>query len=57
MFALLLSVVAFFVAGHYLKRYLDEQGLPRGLTRSVLVFSLALAVAYGVEAVVSRYLA
>jgi len=57
MLALLLSTVAFFVASHCLKRYLDEQGLPCGLTRNVLVFSLALALAYGVDAVVSRYLA
>lgn len=54
MLALLLSTAAFFIASHYLKRYMDEHDLPRGSTRTVLVFALALACAYGVDAIVSH---
>lgn len=50
---LILSTVAFFVAGYFVKRYLDEQDIPKGLTRSTLVFAIALAIAYGVAVAVN----
>lgn len=52
MLNLILSTVAFFVAAFFLKRYLDDQGVNKGMTRSVLVLVLASAVSFGVAAVV-----
>lgn len=43
---LIVSTVVFFVAAWYLHRYFDEQDLPRGLTRSVLVIVLASMVSW-----------
>lgn len=52
MLSLVLSTVAFFVASYFLKRYLDDMGMPKGMTRSILVFCLAAMVAYGVAFIV-----
>ena len=48
MLSLVLSTVAFFVASVSIKRYLDGVGIPKDMTRGLVVFVLALAVAYGV---------
>lgn len=48
MLALILSTLAFFAASFFIKRRLEEMDIPAGMTRNVLVFSLALAVSYGV---------
>ena len=34
MLSLVLSTIAFFVASYYLKRYLDDMDIPKGMTRS-----------------------
>ncbi len=47
MLNLLISTLLFFVAAWYLNRYLDEQGIPKGVTRGMLVFTLAAMVAWG----------
>jgi len=52
MTSLVLSTIAFFVAGFYIKRYLDGIGVPKTMTRGLVIFVLALAVAYGVAFVV-----
>src|SRR5260221_635255 len=52
MLSITLSTVAFFVAGYLIKRYLDDIGIAPGLTRSVVVFVLAAAVAYAVAAAI-----
>ncbi len=52
MLSILVSTVAYFVASHYIKRYLDEIGAPKGLTRNALIFSAALLIAYGVAFIV-----
>jgi hypothetical protein len=52
MLGIALSTVAFFVASYFIKRYLDESGIPKGMVRGMLVFALALAVAYGVYFIV-----
>ena len=49
---LVLSTVAFFVARHYISRYMEETGMPKGMTRSMVVFVGAMAVSYGVWFVV-----
>jgi hypothetical protein len=48
MLSLALSTVAFFAASYFIKRYLEEMGLPQGMTRNIVVFVLAAAVSYGV---------
>jgi predicted PurR-regulated permease PerM len=44
---ILISSIVFFIAVWYLRRYLDEQGLPKGITRSLLVFMLASLASCG----------
>jgi hypothetical protein len=48
MLSLVLSTVAFFVASFFIKRYLVEMGIPKSMTRSLVIFCLAAAIAYGV---------
>jgi len=52
MISIVLSTIAFFVASYYLKRYLDGIGVPKTMTRGLVVFTLALAIAYGVAFIV-----
>jgi len=40
------------VAAFFIKRQFDEMEIPRGMTRSMLVFTLALGAAYGAQAAV-----
>ncbi|MDB5809855.1 MAG: hypothetical protein JWN94_1977 [Betaproteobacteria bacterium] len=49
---LVVSTIVYFVASHYLKRYLDEMGAPKGFTRNALVFSAAVMISYGVAALI-----
>jgi hypothetical protein len=42
------STIAFFVGSFYLKRYFDGTDLPKGMTRSLAIFTLALVVAYAI---------
>jgi VIT1/CCC1 family predicted Fe2+/Mn2+ transporter len=46
MLSLVLSTIAFFVAGYVARRYLDDVGIPKGMTRSVSIFCIAAAVSY-----------
>jgi VIT1/CCC1 family predicted Fe2+/Mn2+ transporter len=55
MLAIALSTIAFFVASYFIKRYLDGIGIPKTMVRGMLVFVLALAVAYGVAFVVGWF--
>ena len=48
MLSLVLSTVAFFVASVFIHRYLEDMGIPKDMTRGLVVFVLSLAVAYGV---------
>ncbi len=54
MFSLALATIAFFAASYFIKRYLDEIGIPKTLVRGLVVFVLALAAAYGVAFLVDR---
>ena len=54
MLNIVLSAVAYFIAYYALKRTFDDMDLPRGMTRSLLTFSLATAFAYGIAALVDR---
>ncbi len=57
MTSILLSTIAFFVASYYIKRYLDEIGVNKTMTRGLVVFVLALAVSYGVAFAVDKLIA
>ena len=46
----ILSTMAFFVAQHFANRYMDGSDFPKGMTRTLTVLILALAVSYGVAA-------
>lgn len=47
MWNLIISTIVFFIAAWYIHRYLDEQEMPKGMTRSILVFMLASLVSWG----------
>ncbi len=47
MWNLIITTLVFFIAASYLGRYLEEQGLPKGMTRGTLVFVLASLVSWG----------
>lgn len=44
---LIISTIIFFVAVWYIRRWLDEQGMPHGMTRGILVFALASIMSWG----------
>ena len=44
--SIIASTIAFFVAAFYIKRYLDNSDIPKGMTRNLVIFSLALAISY-----------
>lgn len=44
---LIISTIVFFIAAWYIHRYLDEQEMPKGSTRGILVFALASLVSWG----------
>ena len=52
MLSIVVSTIVFFLASWYIKRYLDEQNIPKSLTRTMLVFTLAAMVSWGSSALV-----
>ncbi len=44
---LIFSTIVFFIVAWFANRYLNEQGIPKGMTRSVIVFLLASMVSWG----------
>jgi hypothetical protein len=42
------STIAFFIASYFIKRYFDGTDIPKGMTRNITIFTLALATAYAV---------
>lgn len=47
MLSIFISTIVFFITAWYFNRYLDEQGIPKGMTRGVLVLVLASLVSWG----------
>lgn len=47
MWNLVVSTIVFFIAAFYVKRFLEEQGIPQGTTRSLVVFMLAYLLSWG----------
>ena len=54
---IVVSTIAFFVASYYLKRWADDNDIPKGMTRNIAVFTIAIALAYGVAWVVDKVVA
>lgn len=46
MWNMVISTLAFVISAWYLRRYLDEQGIPKGMTRTLLVLVLAYVVSW-----------
>jgi hypothetical protein len=47
MWNLIISTIVFFIAAWYIHRYLNEQGIPKGMARGLMVFTLASLVSWG----------
>jgi len=47
MTAIVVSTIVYFVAAYYIKRYLVEMGIPKGVTRGSVIFVGAAAISYG----------
>ena len=47
MLNLIISTIVFFIAAWFLNRYLDEQGIPKGMTRGLTVVVLASLMSWG----------
>ena len=43
---IIISTIVFVIAAWYIRRWLDEHGLPKGMTRGMLVFVLAYLVSW-----------
>jgi hypothetical protein len=54
MLSLVASTLAFFVFGYFIKRWADENDIPRGMTRNVAIFVVALALAYAAAWLVEK---
>jgi len=50
-----LATLAFFVATFAIRRTLDRMDIPRGMTRGLVIFSLALAASYAVAVLVDYF--
>ncbi len=57
MLSLIVSTIAFFVARYFIMHWAEDNEFPRGMTRSVSIFVLALAIAYAVAALVNKVMA
>ncbi len=52
MTSIVVSTIVYFIAAYFIKRQLEEMGIPKGMTRGTVVFALALVVSYGVASLV-----
>lgn len=52
MWNLIISTLVFIVAAWYLRRYLDELGVTKGMSRGLIVFVLASLVSWGAGEIV-----
>ena len=57
MIGIVVSTIAFLVFSYYIKRWADDNDLPKGMTRSISILVLAAVLAYGVAWFVDRMLA
>ena len=50
--SIVISTVVYFAASFFIKRWLDGMDIPKTMTRTILVFVLAIFIAYGSAAVI-----
>ena len=43
MLSLVVSTIAFFVFGYFIKRWADENDIPKGMTRNISIFEIGRA--------------
>ena len=55
--SLVVSTFAFLALSYYLKRWADDNDLPRGMTRSTSILVVAGVLAYGVAWLADKLLA
>lgn len=55
MLNLIVSTIVFFIAAWYIHRYMDEHGIPKGMTRGLAVFVLASLVSWGAGEIVDWF--
>jgi hypothetical protein len=48
--SLAVSTVVYFVAAFFIKRRFEAMDIPRGMSRNLMIFCLALLAAYGAAA-------
>ena len=48
--SLIVSTIVYFVASFFIKRQFEATDIPRGMTRSLMTFCLALMAAYAAAA-------
>ena len=46
MLGIVVSTIVFFVASWYFRRYLEEMGIPKSMTRSTLILVAAALISY-----------
>lgn len=54
MLSLVVSTIAFFVASYYMKRWADDNDIPKGMTRNVSIAVAAIAVSYLIAWVIDK---
>jgi VIT1/CCC1 family predicted Fe2+/Mn2+ transporter len=46
MLAIVVSTIAFFAAAYFIRGWMNAHDIPKGMTRGITLFTLALAVSY-----------
>jgi len=54
MASFLLSSLAFVIAAYFIRRYLEDMGIPKGMMRCLVLSVLSLIISYGVGWIVDR---
>lgn len=57
MLSIVISTLAFFVAGYFLKRWARDNDFPKGMTLNVTLFVAAIGIAYGAAWLVDKIVA
>ena len=57
MTSIVVSTIAFLIFSYYLKRWADDNELPRGITRSTSILVVAAVLSYGVAWLLDKLLA
>jgi hypothetical protein len=55
--SLVVSTIAFFVFSYFIKRWADDNDIPKGMTRNVSILVVAVALSYAVAWIVDKVVA